>query len=351
MARMNAVNMEAVYQDLLAEHKASQKQLHSKDEALKIFQKQMKEELLDKQRLEQEIKQLHSQLARTQMIGTNPNLSNSAPVMSPPRPLPQCSPVSASYDSEREGYILELETAQEKNQKLSRQIQLLEDEKEELASERDYYSGKCAHLVKCFEEQQSALPSASSNCSESHLHSTYQNIIEENRQLRLNLIDIQAERDQALCRIERYKKAVERRKAKEACGEKAVQISVGSKKNDMQLYVRRIAELESIGNSLSESVKEKTTALAHQKRANKILASRITELEHKLRVFEMSCVWDGNKEKKSNDADDQVLKSGLKLVLNKANSMQLTVNKSEGSVHVPIGELKLDESNSDSGSK
>lgn len=315
--------MKVVYEDLLAEHKASQKQLHSKDEALKIFQKQIKEASLHKQRLEQEIKQLHSQLARAQMLGLNHDsdaMSQISPALTPPHSSNRVG--SVPYDTERERYMLELETAQEKNVELSRQIQLLEDEKEELIVERDYYSGKCTSLVKCFDEKREALPSG--NCSHSAVHT----LIEENRQLRLNLVDIQAERDQALSRIERYKRAVERRKAKEACAEKAVQISVGNKKNDMQLFLRRSAELECIGNSLSESVKEKTTALAHQKLANKILASRITELEHKLHVFKIAGSWSTSEEHVPTDEDN----SGSEMLQNQANKKQPIVNDSRDTV-------------------
>ena len=38
---------------------------------------------------------------------------------------------------------------------------------------------------------------------------------------------------------------------------------------DLQQSLRRISELEALANSLSESVKEKSIALTHQKKANK----------------------------------------------------------------------------------
>lgn len=285
------LSLEVVYQDLLAEHKACQKQLHSKDEALKIFQAQLKDSNLQKQHLKQEIKQLHSQLARSQMLASLPIL-RSDPSNHSPAPQPTDSPIRATsgvrvdlYDTERERSIKELEEVIERNSELSRQINILEDENEELAGERDYYSGKCTSLVKCLEEERQLKPPS---------HSVLQTVMEENRQLRLELVEVQAERDQALSRIERYKKAVERRKAKEVNADKVVVSPPGNKKHDVQSLLRRIDELESIGNSLSESVKEKTIALAHQKRANKMLASRITELEHRLKVLEISGLWSGS---------------------------------------------------------
>lgn len=281
------ISIEQIYEDLLAEHKASQQHLHSKEEALKIFQKQLRDSNIEKQRLEQEIKQLHSQLARIQVLSPKPSsyCSDSAnPSVTPTSSLRRLSSGAESsvYDSERERYILELEEAQEKNTELFRQIQLLEDEKEELASERDYYSGKCGSLMKCLEEERKAKPPS---------HSALQTVMEENRQLKLELVNVEAEKDQALNRIERYKKAVERRKAKESAGDQGLPVAMGSKKQDLRLALRRISELESLANSLSESVKEKTISLSHQKRANKILASRVTELEHRLKVLEISGLW------------------------------------------------------------
>ena len=307
------VNLEMAFQDLLAEHKASQQQLHSKDEALKIFQKQLKDSALHKQRLEQEIKQLHSQLARAQMLTT------AAPSSTPVRNASSLASQSSfdsrtsAFDTEREKYILDLEVAQEKNSELSRQIQLLEDEKEEMAGERDYYSGKCSNLVRCLEEERQAKPPS---------HSALQTVMEESRQLRLDLVNVQAERDQALSRIERYKRAVERRKAKEASVEKALQFATGHKKQDSQQYLRRISELETIANNLAESVKEKTIALSHQKKANKMLASRIAELEHRLKVLEISGLWSNSAEQMPNLTDVPLSPNRLILTNAEASTMK-----------------------------
>ena len=38
---------------------------------------------------------------------------------------------------------------------------------------------------------------------------------------------------------------------------------------DVRQSLRRVSELEALANSLSESVKEKSIALTHQKKANK----------------------------------------------------------------------------------
>ena len=165
---------------------------------------------------------------------------------------------------------------------LERQLLVIEDEKVELASERDYFSGKCENLMKCLEEERNTpMPS----------QSTLQSAIEENKLLKLELVEVKAERDHAQSRIERYKKSVERRKAIEASTDQRQQSSMTDKKHHLHDHVRRVKELEALANNLSESVKEKSIALLHQKKANKMLATRIAELEHKLKVVEISGLW------------------------------------------------------------
>ena len=162
-------------------------------------------------------------------------------------------------------------------------MQVVEDEKAELASERDYFSGKCESLVKCLEEERSTpVPT----------QSTLQSAIEENKLLKLELVEVKAERDHAQSRIERYKKAVERRRVIEASANQGLQQSPNAdKKHQLHESIRRVKELEALANNLSETVKEKSIALLHQKKANKMLATRITELEHKLKVVEISGLW------------------------------------------------------------
>ena len=160
---------------------------------------------------------------------------------------------------------------------------MVEDEKAELASDRDYFSGKCESLMKCLEEERNTpVPT----------QSTLQSAIEENKLLKLELVEVKAERDHAQSRIERYKKAMERRKAIEASTNQGLQQApVVDKKHHLHDSVRRVKELEALANNLSETVKEKSIALLHQKKANKMLATRIAELEHKLKVVEISGLW------------------------------------------------------------
>lgn len=169
---------------------------------------------------------------------------------------------------------------QEKISEYERQIQQLEDEKEEVISERDYYSGKCDSLLKCLNEERSAQKPS---------HSTIQSLVEENHKLKMELVEAQAERDHAFSRIERYKKAIERQRAIEMAANQGLE--GGDKKQDLRQTMKRVKELEGLANSLSGSVKEKSLALTHQKKANKMLGKRIAELEHRLKVLEISGLW------------------------------------------------------------
>jgi chromosome segregation ATPase len=159
------------------------RQLQSKEQALKILKQELdlSRERADHSR--QEIAQLRSQLART---------SSGAP--------------KDDLVQERERFIAQLEGMQERIADLERQLQMDEDEKEELLGERDYFSSQCSALKKCLEERESAQPPS---------QSALQTLAEENRQLKLQLVEVQAERDQAQARVDRYKRAVERRKTKD----------------------------------------------------------------------------------------------------------------------------------------
>lgn len=84
------------YEELEAEYKASQQQLASKDQALKIFQEQLKNSEFNSQRLQQEINQLRSQLTRVQLPHQNGEEERGV----------------AQSVSEKERYLQELEAAQ-----------------------------------------------------------------------------------------------------------------------------------------------------------------------------------------------------------------------------------------------
>ena len=88
------------YEDLEAEYKACQQQLRSKDEALKIFQEQLRNSDINYQKLQQEINQLRSQLARSHPVSPTGVSTTST------------SAVSVVSEELREKYIVQLEESQ-----------------------------------------------------------------------------------------------------------------------------------------------------------------------------------------------------------------------------------------------
>lgn len=263
----------AEYEELEGEYKACQQQLRSKEQALRILQEQLKKADLSSQRLKQEIKQLRSQLSRSQQIAS--------PVSKDSPNRNTFSLLNEELVQEKEVLIQQLEKAQVQILELDRQVKQLQDDKEELQGERDHFSCKCEGLVKCLEEEKTRQPPS---------HYALQAILEENGKLKLALVDAEAERDHARGKMDRYRRAIERRKTVEAAGEQVV--CSADKKQDLKLAVKRISELESLANSLSQSVKEKSVTITHQKSANKVLATKVAELEHQLKVWEVSRVWE-----------------------------------------------------------
>ena len=92
------------YEELEAEYKASQQQLASKDQALKIFQEQLKNSEFNSQRLQQEINQLRSQLTRTRVGLPHQNSGEEEGGVA--------QSISEEVVREKERYLQELEAAQ-----------------------------------------------------------------------------------------------------------------------------------------------------------------------------------------------------------------------------------------------
>ena len=103
-----AVVNQGAYEELEAEYKASQQQLASKDQALKIFQEQLRNSEFNSQRLQQEINQLRSQLTRVQLLSPQ-GRQNSSDSIGEDGGNGAAQPFSVE---EKERYIQEMESAQ-----------------------------------------------------------------------------------------------------------------------------------------------------------------------------------------------------------------------------------------------
>ena len=272
-----ATRNSANYEELEGEYRASQQHLQSKEQALRILQAQLKKADLTSQRLKQEVKQLRSQLSRT------PQSFSTSTTTTTPRPRHNSGNISVSINEdlikEKEVLIQELEKAQCQISELERHIEQLKDEKEELENEKTHFSLKCDGLVTCLEEERKRQPSC---------QSAVQRVVEENRRLQLALVEAEAENEHLKSCVEHYKNAIDRRKSCEAAVEQVENLP--DKKQDMRLAIKRIAELESLANSLSQAVKVKSVTIAHKKKANKILATKLADLEHQVNTMDLSCM-------------------------------------------------------------
>ncbi|XP_019859378.1 PREDICTED: coiled-coil domain-containing protein 149-like [Amphimedon queenslandica] len=195
--------------------------------------------------------------------------------------MPSPASLGTDFAEEKARLISQLEAAQSQIMSLVREVQSLEDEKEEAMTERDAFAGKCNTLNKMLEERvNDKVPS----------RSTFEKLLDENRQLKLELIETQADRDSAINKIDRYKRTVERKKNRDTQNQ-AIQFMSSEKLSALRQSVRRVQELEVLANSLSEEVKEKSLALSHSRKTNRLLGTRIAELEHRLKVLEISGLW------------------------------------------------------------
>ncbi len=259
------------YEEMEAEYSACQQQLQSKEQALRILQGQLKKADLATQRLKQEMKQLRSQLSRSQQISSPVSPTGAGRVI-------DSNGMFTNEDliREKEKLIQELEQAHWQIGNLERQVEQLNDEKENLADEKLHYVSKYESLVKLFEEEKKRQPPSVS---------TVQRVLDENKELQLALVEANAGKDHFKSRVEKIKDAMQRKKSIESASEQAAS---PDRKVEFKT-ARRIAELESLAKNLTESVKVKSVTISHQKRANKMLATDLARLQHRMNMWEATC--------------------------------------------------------------
>ena len=271
----------ANYEELMGEYKAGQQHLQSKEQALRILQGQLKKADLFSLRLKQEMKQLRSQLSRTQIFSPDPSALET--MRTSPKLIHNSGDISVSISKDlimdKEVLIQELEKSQSRIGELERLLEQMEDEKEELTDKMNNSESKCAELVKCLEEERK---------KHSPSQSSVQRVVQENRELQLALVKVDTEKEHFRSRVEHYKNAIERKKLLEAAGEQVM--NSPDKKQDARQNAKRIAELEMLVYNLSQSVKVKSTIITHKKKANKVLATKLAELEHQVTTKDLSCM-------------------------------------------------------------
>ncbi|XP_034187563.1 coiled-coil domain-containing protein 149 isoform X1 [Osmia lignaria lignaria] len=187
----------------------------------------------------------------------------------------------ASAIHQREEMIEQLERLNIKCCQLQTDLQTVLDEKQEMQMERDAFKCK-AHRLN---HELSRALSASTPVDLDAL-------ISENRYLQDRMRQLLEEKELARQSLSKYKSMLDRERVKESVNW-GINTTVGaimtSKQAEQWLYqdsclspqksATAITDLRCLCKALIEALNDKTLALAHQKKANKILALRICELD------------------------------------------------------------------------
>nr|CAD7585725.1 unnamed protein product [Timema genevievae] len=187
---------------------------------------------------------------------------------------------------QREELVQQLETTNLKCLQLQWDLQAVIDEKEELVTERDAYKCKVHRLNH---ELNSLLKSDNSPLVD------IDTLVMENRYLQERLQQTEEEKEMANQALGKYKSMLDKKRSKGTIklGSTSTAGLVMSHKQVQQLLERgtssqlpntaaTLAHMKSLCLGLLEALGDKSLALSHQKKTNKILAGRISELEQRL---------------------------------------------------------------------
>ncbi|XP_071753121.2 coiled-coil domain-containing protein 149-like [Centroberyx gerrardi] len=197
---------------------------------------------------------------------------------------------------EREDLVRQLERAREQNEVLEHSVKSLTDELQDVRAERNVFQEK-AHRLNMemnhiLGNDEIRILDIDALCMENrYLHDRFGQLQEEVNMLKTNLL--------------KYKSALESRKNSKICGKpnssaltgvlsaKQVQELLLSEENGCSLPVtpQSISDLKSLATALLETIHEKNMVIQHQRQTNKILGTRVAELEKKLKTLEVAGLW------------------------------------------------------------
>lgn len=208
---------------------------------------------------------------------------------------------------DKHSLVAQLELIKNRNLMLEKDMQSLLDEKEELVVLRDAYKAKVERLN---ERLNQLLRASSTSDSDSKLHNEdmktldIEGIIDENNFLRGKIKQLEEEKDRQKNILARYRAILEKSNTKNgSCfppdskirenlsftssnviSSKQVQHFIASNNlNNLQLSQSSLAHLKSLVIALFEALTDKSTALALQRKNNRLLGERLEELEEKIR--------------------------------------------------------------------
>ncbi|XP_075900907.1 coiled-coil domain-containing protein 149-like isoform X2 [Nelusetta ayraudi] len=197
---------------------------------------------------------------------------------------------------EREDLVKQLERAREQNEVLENSVKSLTDELQDVRAERDVFQQKAHrlnvemnHIVG---NDEIRILDIDALCMENrYLHQQFNRLQEEITLLKTNLV--------------KYKSALECRRNSKVGGKpnssaltgvlstKQVKELLLSEENgcSLPLTPQSISDLKSLATALLETIHEKNMVIQHQRQINKILGTRVAELEKKLKTLEISGLW------------------------------------------------------------
>ncbi|XP_022256380.1 coiled-coil domain-containing protein 149-like isoform X1 [Limulus polyphemus] len=188
---------------------------------------------------------------------------------------------------EKEDLVKQMEDLQYKCSQLERDLQAVLDEKEELVTVRDAYHHKVNRL-----NQQLNLAIH----GKEHRIVDIDAVLMENRYLQERVKQLQEEKLMLLSSLSKYKNTLDKKRSrtglKFGSGNGGVLISSKQVQQllqsnpflDLPNNPSTLADLRTLVMALFESLNDKTLALSHQRKANKLLGNRITELEKQMQA-------------------------------------------------------------------
>lgn len=198
------------------------------------------------------------------------------------------------FSHEREGLVKHLEVVRHKCLLLERDLQALFDEKEELVTARDAYRHK-------FERLNQQL-----NCilrGDQHTTVDIDGVLMENRYLQERIKQVQEENAMISSALMKCKAMLEKKRSRGSQRFSALSVGLALSAKQVEQLLQNSPFLDVANKStnstdvqnlimtLLEALSDKTLALSHQKKTNKILGNRVSELEQKIRNMEAATLW------------------------------------------------------------
>lgn len=190
------------------------------------------------------------------------------------------------WKEEKANFICHLENLKKKNAQLAFDLKAILDEKEEAVTERDAYKCKAHRL------NHELLLALKANESHPRLLDV-DSIVLENKYLQERLKNSETELEMTTQSMNKYKAMLDAKRKKGI-------IKLGDNNQDIMSHkqvkklldngidlptkTETIADLKSLCLALLDNLNDKNLALNHQKKTNKILASKIAELEQRIQI-------------------------------------------------------------------